>query len=250
MSRPTSDDRDEERWGSQIGFVLAAMGQAFFSLRIGMAIFVTYGSCMAERQRIPVAALSCAAGDTLLAVIAGIAIFPAVFSFGLDPRQGPELAFITLPVLFAQIPFGHLIGAVFFALLITASLTSMVSVLEVPVAYVRRVTGWSRARVTWMAMSVIFVAGVPSALSFSTLREVKLAGMGVLAFVDYVASNLLLPTSALLIGLFVGWKWTSAQARTASDLTDTPLGGAWIGLVRYFAPPAILLILLRGLDIL
>jgi NSS family neurotransmitter:Na+ symporter len=235
---------------SRPGVYLAAMGQAFFSLSIGMAIFVTYGSYMAERQRIPVAAIWCALGDTLLAVIAGVAIFPAVFSFGLDPRQGPELAFVTLPALFSQMPLGHLIGTVFFGLLITAALTSMVSVLEVPVAYLRRVSGWNRRRVTWMTVLVIFVAGVPSALSFGTLGEVKLAGMGVLAVVDFAASNLLLPISALLVGLFVGWKWRPEQARASSDLADSPLGRIWLGLVRYVASPAILMILLRGLDIL
>jgi NSS family neurotransmitter:Na+ symporter len=235
---------------SRPGVYLAAVGQAFFSLSIGMAIFVTYGSYMAERQRIPAAAVWCAVGDTLLAVIAGLAIFPAVFSFGLDPGQGPELAFITLPALFSRMPLGHLVGAVFFGLLVTAALTSMVSVLEVPVAYLRRVSGWNRRRVTWTAVLVIFIAGVPSALSFGTLGEVKLAGMGVLAVVDFAASNLLLPISALLVGLFVGWIWRPEQARASSDLAHSPVGWVWLRLVRYFAPPAILLVLLRGLDVL
>jgi NSS family neurotransmitter:Na+ symporter len=228
---------------------LAAMGQAFFSLSVGMAIFVTYGSYMADHQRIPVAALWCAAGDTLLAVVVGVAIFPAVFSFGLVPGQGPELAFITLPALFSRMPFGHLIGAVFFGLLITAALTSMVSVLEVPVAYLRRVTGWTRRRATWAATSVIFLAGVPSALSFGTLGDLKVAGLGILEAVDYTASNLLLPVSALLVSLFVGWRWQAAQARGSSDLTSSPLGFVWLGLVRFFAPPAILLVLFQGLAI-
>ncbi len=229
---------------------LAAMGQAFFSLSIGMAIFVTYGSYMADRQRIPAAALWCVGGDTLLAVIVGVAIFPAVFSFGLDPRQGPELAFMTLPALFSQIPFGHFIGAVFFGLLITAALTSMVSVLEVPAAYVRRVTGWTRRRATWITASAIFLVGVPSALSFGTLADVKIAGTGVLQAVDFAASNLLLPVSALLVALFVGWKLPAEQARRNSDLTKSPLGPVWLGLMRFFAPPAILLVLLRGLALI
>ncbi len=232
------------------GVYLAAMGQAFFSLSIGMAIFVTYGSYMAARQRIPISAIWCAGGDTLLALIVGVAIFPAVFSFGLDPKQGPELAFITLPVLFSEMPLGQLIGIVFFGLLVTAALTSMVSVLEVPVAYIRRVTGWSRRIVTWVSASVIFLLGVPSALSFGTLANIKIAGTGVLEAVDFAASNLLLPVSALLVALFVGWKWLPAQARANSDLSESPLGPVWLGLVRFFAPPIIVLVLLRGLNLI
>jgi len=232
------------------GVYLAAMGQAFFSLSIGMAIFVTYGSYMAECQRIPVAALWCAGGDTLLAVIAGVAIFPAVFSFGLNPGQGPELAFITLPALFSKMPFGQFIGAVFFGLLMTAALTSMVSVLEVPVAYIRRVTRWSRPSATVMTAVVVFFVGVPSALSFGILAGLQHAGTGVLEVVDFVASNLLLPISAFLVALFVGWSWPTAQARTNADLAGSPLGRIWLGLVRYVAPPAIVIILLQGLSVI
>lgn len=307
--------RTHERWGSQLGFVLAAIGSAAglgnlwrFSYVAGenggAAFLIIYVACvlllgipliiaelavgrrahsdavaafatsaggrrwgsvgavgvmsaclvlsfyMADRQRIPVAALWCATGDTLLAVVVGVAIFSAVFSFGLDPGQGPELAFITLPALFSRMPFGHLIGAVFFGLLITAALTSMVSVLEVPVAYLRRVTGWTRRRVTWATTSVIFLAGVPSALSFGILSDLKLAGLGVLEAVDFTASNLLLPISALMVSLFVGWKLQATQARACADLTSSPLGPVWLGLVRFFAPPAILLVLLQGLAIL
>jgi len=232
------------------GVYSAAMGRAFFSLSIGMAIFVTYGSYMAERQRIPVAALWCAGGDTLLAVIAGVAIFPAVFSFGLDPGQGPELAFITLPALFSRMPFGQFIGTVFFGLLVTAALTSMVSVLEVPVAYIRRITGWSRRSATAVTAGAVFFVGVPSALSFGILFGMQFAGNGVLEIVDFVASNLLLPISALLVALFAGWSWSPAQARANADLAGSPLARIWLGLVRYFAPLAILLILLQGLSLI
>jgi hypothetical protein len=156
-----------------------------------------------------------------------VAIFPAVLSFGLDPGEGPELAFITLPALFSRMPFGQLIGAVFFGLLITAALTSMVSVLEVPVAYLGRVTGWTRRRAAWVSTFVVFLAGLPSALSFGTLGNLKLAGLSVLDAIDYVASNLLLPVGALLVSLFVGWKWQAALAPARSDLI-----AVWAGLAR------------------
>jgi NSS family neurotransmitter:Na+ symporter len=118
---------------------LIALGQAFFSLSIGMAVFVTYGSYLSSKSVLPRAALTISAGDTIFAIIAGLAIFPAVFAFGLDPKEGPGLTFITLPTLFQAMPGGFIIGPLFFILLVFAALTSMASLLEVPVAYFMRV---------------------------------------------------------------------------------------------------------------
>src|SRR5690606_20601204 len=114
---------------------LAALGQAFFSLGVGMAVMVTYGSYMQRQHRIPASAGLIVGGDSLFAIVAGLAIFPTVFAFSMDPAAGPELAFITLPQIFLQMPGGAIVGPVFFFLLVAAALTSMVSLLEVPVAF-------------------------------------------------------------------------------------------------------------------
>ena len=124
---------------------LAALGQAFFSLGVGMAIFITYGRYLRPSYRIAESSGAVAIGDSLIAVLAGIAIFTAIFSFSMDPAAGPELAFITLPQIFLVMPGGKLVAVAFFALLVTAALTSMVSVLEVPVAHLERKTGWAGA---------------------------------------------------------------------------------------------------------
>jgi NSS family neurotransmitter:Na+ symporter len=228
---------------------LAAMGQAFFSLGVGMCMFLTYGSYLARGQPIPAMAATVVAGDTLLAVVAGIAIFPAVFAFGFSPSEGPELAFITLPAIFARMPAGAVVAPVFFFLLVAAALTSAASMLEVPVAYLTRRLGRPRRMVTAAVGSVIFLLGVPSALGFGVLRHLQWGGRGVLNSLDVLVSNLLLPTGGIVIALFVGWGWGRANALGESDCGTGPLGRLWLWLLRLVAPAVIAVVLLAGLGL-
>lgn len=223
---------------------LAALGQAFFSIGVGMAVFMTFAGYMARGPALPVSVATIVAGDTLLAITAGLAIFPVVFAGGVDPAAGPELAFITLPQVFLDMPGGAWLGIVFFGLLTAAALTSMVSILEVPTAVV--MARWGRKR--WTAVGIVgcacFAMGVPSALSYGVLSGISLLDRPILDAMDAFASNYILPLGGLIVALFVGWRWGADAAVEQSDLRSRFIGRAWIWLLRIVVPAVILAILL------
>ena len=225
---------------------VAALGQAFFSLGIGMAVFITYGSYLPRQQNIPVAVATIVAGDTLFAIVAGLAIFQAVFAFGLNPSAGPELAFITLPQIFLSMPWGSIFGIAFFFLLAAAALTSMVSLLEVPVAYLIGRQELSRPTAVVLAGIGTIALGVPSALGFGLLDHFTLAGKSILDATDFATSNLLLPAGGILIALLVGWRWGRANALAESDMGEGAAGRVWIFLLRFVVSGFILVILYRA----
>jgi NSS family neurotransmitter:Na+ symporter len=229
---------------AQPGVYLAALGQAFFSLGIGAGALLTYGSYTTCDQKLAPAAVTVASGDTLFAIVAGIAIFPAVFALGLDPAQGPTLAFVTLPEVFNILPAGRLFAIAFFALLGLAALTSSVSMLEVPCAVLMRRLRWSRKRGALVIGVAAFLAGVPSALGFGMWREIGVFGMGILQTIDVIASSIVLPVGGLLIALFVGWTWSGEEALRVAGISGDHVARAWLLLLRFIAPCLILLILL------
>lgn len=222
---------------------LAALGQAFFSLGIGVGALLTYGSYAPSKTRLGPAVLAVAGGDTLFAIVAGVVIFPAVFAFGLDPAQGPMLAFVTLPEVFKLMPGGPLFAIAFFLLLSLAALTSAVSLLEVPSAVLIRRLNWSRSKCTIVVGAAVFAAGIPSALSYGVLSDVRPFGLGILEAIDLIASNLLLPAGGFLIAIFVGWAWTKDQAFESAALRTPWIARTWRFLLRYVAPWLILLTL-------
>ncbi len=227
---------------------LAAVGQAFFSIGIGMALYVTYGGYLARAQRIPGAAGAIVAGDTLLAVTAGVAIFPAVFAFGLDPAAGPELAFITLPRLFLAMPGGAVLGAVFFFLLTVAALTSMVAILEIPTAYFIRRFRLPRHRAAAGIGFAGFLLGVPAALGFGPLAQMTVGALDILGAMDFLVAGLAMPIGGLAVALFAGWRWGRARALEGSDLGDGALGRVWLWLLRLVVPALIALVFLRAVE--
>jgi NSS family neurotransmitter:Na+ symporter len=225
------------------GAVLAALGQAFFSLSLGMGAMITYGSYLSTHENITKAAFSIALMDTVLAMLAGLVIFPLVFSFGLEPGAGPGLVFITLPNAFAQLPASAFLSTAFFALLLFAALTSAISLLEVVVAFLIDQFKLPRASASWTAGIAIFLLGVPSA-TFD----------GFLDHVDGLASNWLLPVGGLLIALFAGWVLRRPEAQAAYWGEET---GAvadrgfdpWRVCIRFVAPVAVAVILLQNLGL-
>lgn len=229
---------------------LAALGQAFFSIGLGMGVLVTYGSYLGRAHRLPTAALAIVAGDAAFAICAGLAIFPAVFAFGLVPEQGPLLAFITLPHVFATMPGGALTGLVFFALLFGAALTSAISLLEVPVAYVTRRFGLSRLRAATTIALLIFALGVPSSLGFGPLAHIEILGRGILDAVDQSVSSVALPLGGLVVAIMVGWVLPGDSAAEAADLKGGYLSPIWLGLLRYIVPLLILAILLSNIGLI
>lgn len=236
---------------SEPSIYIAALGQAFFSLSLGMGAMLTYGSYLKKENKLPSAALGIGLMDTFFAIISGVVIFPAVFAFGIDPSSGPPLVFITLPSIFEQMPFGGIIGLVFFFALILASLSSSVSILEVPTAYFMRALGWSRFATSVLMGSIMFVLGIGVSLGFGIWSGVTPIGdLNILDSMDYVASNILLPLGGLSMALLAGWYFTKSEALEATDLVNGIFGNLWFFIVKFLAPILIVLIFLNQIGVL
>ena len=233
-----------------INVVNAALGQAFFSLSLGMGAMITYGSYLTKDTNIGQAAMWVVILDTSVALLAGFLIFPAGFSIaGFDPSSsGPGLIFTVLPRLFDTLPGGHLFGAAFFVLLTVAAITSTISLLEVPVAHLIDARGWTRKRAVWTITGITALLAIPSALSNGASAFFSaLPGLG-MSFLDLMANiwnEMALPVGGFFIALFVGWGWRVDNA--LEELTvagrPLPLASLWGFLIRWVCPLAILLII-------
>ncbi|MNO14548.1 Sodium:neurotransmitter symporter family protein [compost metagenome] len=226
---------------------LVALGHAFFSLSLGMGTMITYGSYVERNQSLGAATFAIGGGDLLYALIAGLIIFPTTFSFGIDAGQGPGLVFVALPAAFSAMPLGTFFGGLFFVLLAIAALTSTVSLLEVPVAFTMERWGWSRRKSAVILAALIFLLSVPSALSLGLVPELKIAGTGFFDFMDFVASNLLLPLGGLIVTIFVGYFW-----KNVADEAGLSAGWfrIWLFMIRYIAPILIIFIFLHSSGII
>ncbi|MGW8958885.1 sodium-dependent transporter [Paenibacillus sp. NPDC055715] len=220
---------------------LVALGHAFFSLSLGMGIMVTYGAYVDRRQSLGTAALAIGGGDLIYAFIAGMIIFPTTFSFGINPAQGPSLVFIALPAAFSAMPFGSFFGSLFFVLLASAAIGSMVSMLEVPVAYVIERFRWSRVRAVIVISILCLLMGVPSALSMGLVPELKVGGKSFFDFVDFTASNILLPLGGLMVVIFVGYFWKNAAEEANLKSIWFRI---WLFSLRYVSPILMVLVFL------
>jgi NSS family neurotransmitter:Na+ symporter len=229
---------------------LAAIGQAFFSLGVAMGVLVTYGGYLPERVKLPRAALIIAVGDTLVALLAGLIIFPAVFTFGLDPEQGAALVFVVLPQVFSSMPGGIWLSVAFYGLLLIAAITSIIALIEVPAAVAIRRWGMSRRAAVLTITAGAVVAGIPSALGYGVLAPASPETPVWLDRADFLASQILLPLSGLAIALTAGWAWSSAKAIEAADLPGHGLPFVWIWSLRIVLPAAILLAMAKGLGLL
>lgn len=240
--------------------VLAALGQAFFSLSLGMGAMITYGSYLPKRENLIISGGYVALFDTIIALLAGLMIFPALFAMGIEPESGgPALIFIVLPDVFSTMPLGSFISAVFFVLLSIAALTSMVSLLEVVIAYFVDETKWSRTGVVWVMGGVTFAFGLPSALSQGTVPALSdmswLVGNQIfgdepafLDIMDFLWGNISLALGALLISIFVGWVWGTGQAieelqQGADDMFTGAAASTWSVFLKYVCPVVIAAIL-------
>lgn len=229
---------------------LEALGHSFFSLSLGMGIMITYGSYMKKDTDLPKAVTSIAILDTGVALLAGLAIFPAVFALGLNPGEGAGLAFVTLPAAFAQMPGGQIFSVLFFLLIFIAALTSMVSIAQVPVAWMEDELKFSRRKALIIIAIVAAVMGIPSVLSFSTLADFKILGSTYFDFLDKLANNILLPITGLLTTLFVIFRWGVKSSKeeflTGAKGKKSFLGRVYPVLIKFVAPIAIGIILLNS----
>lgn len=233
--------------------VLSALGHAFFSLSLGMGTLITYGSYIDRRNDLTTTALQVTMADTLIAILAGIAIFPAVFAFGIEPSSGPGLVFITLPSVFMQMPGGVFFSILFFMLLTVAALTSSISVLEVVVAYFREELKMTRSVATIIATVVISLIGIMCSLSMGVFKEQTLFGLNFFDLLDWISANMLLPLGGLFISLFVGYflrrKIVKDEILKGGQISDGLLN-LFMFLVKFVAPIAIAIVFLSGIGLL
>jgi len=232
--------------------ILQALGQAFFSLSIGMGTLITYASYIKKSENLSSSAGLVVLADTSVAVLAGVAIFPALFALGGTNTSGTGLAFIVLPAVFQQMPLGNIFAMMFFLLLAIAALTSTISVLEVIVAYLVEELKMTRRKATIAASLSVSVLGVITVLSFGALKEITVSGKNVFGILEFLTSNIMLPLGGLCIVLFIGWFFSPAITR--EELTNEgQLKGRLIPvfmfIVKFIAPLAIAMILLYSLGI-
>jgi len=226
--------------------VLAAVGQAFFSVNVGIGGVLTYSSYLPQDVNIFRSAIIIALGDTLVALLAGLAIFPIVFANNLDPGGGPGLIFVTLSTAFAKMPAGALIGFGFFLMLIFAALTSSISMLETMTARFIEIRGMTRTKAAVMIGSGTFLAGLVTVFSFSSWENVYLldwipafAGKTPFDLIDYVVTNIMMPLGGMLYALFAGWWLSKKISIYEMDIGEGALFKLWLLLVRIVAPLAV-----------
>lgn len=225
----------------------AAVGQAFFTLSLGMGIMLTYGSYLSPKEKLTSSAFYIIILDTLFAIIAGLVIFPALFAFGLDPAEGPGLVFVVLPTIFEGISgIGIIVGVLFFILLALAALSSAISLLEVVVSYVIRRFTISRKVATITVGLIIFLVGVPSSLSQGAV-DISILGDDFLTFMDKFTGSLLLPLGGLIIALYGSWSWKSEKLHQYTDLEGVSWAPVFVFFGKYVSPIAILIILVFGM---
>lgn len=233
---------------------LSALGQAFFALSLGVSAMITYASYLQNDSDLMRNANVIVWMNLLISLLAGLVIFPAVFALGFQPNQGPGLIFAVLPAVFAKLPFGMLLFAVFMVLVLFATLTSAFAMLETTAAAVIGDRTEKRAGYTLAIGIAVFIVGIPSALSFSSLDNVKLIGeRGIFDTLDYLVSGWSMPLGAFFISLFVAWAWKhdAVQTEVKTGSTVPPwVFAIWMFLVRYVAPLAILAVFLQGIGLL
>ena len=224
--------------------VMAAFGQAFFSIGVGVTNMMAYGAYIQRTTAIPRSALYVVGADTMVALLAGLAIFPIIFAYGLEPGAGPGLVFITLPVAFAQVPGGLIFGCVFFLLLFFAALTSSISMMEAPVSWLCDRTRLSRVKAALLTGGISWLLGIFAVLSFNVWADVYpldsiaiFAGKTFFDLYDFTVTNVLIPLGGITIAIFVGWVM---KTRFSSEelYGDQPNGWyrVWLFLVRFVAP--------------
>ena len=232
--------------------IAAALGQAFFSLSLGFGTIMTYASYVDKKENPLFQSVATASSDLMFALVAGMAIMPAVFAFGISPQTGPGLVFETLPYVFGQMPAGGFIAILFFLALLVAAVTSSISMLEVGVAYLVEEKKFSRIGAGALLFAICWVVGAVCSLSFGPLSHIKIDGGNIFDFFDNLSSNILMTLGSLLTVLFVGWRLKKTDVydeftNGGTLSTNARIFGVLWFLIRYICPLAIILIFVSGL---
>ncbi|CAH8715981.1 sodium-dependent transporter [Paenibacillus thiaminolyticus] len=232
--------------------VLYALGQSFFCLSVGVSVMVTYSSYLSRQESLLKSSVSVVGLNVLTSLMAGLAIFPAIFALGMKPQEGPGLLFGTLPALFEKLPFGGLFIVLFLALFLFAALTSAFSMLEILVSGLSN-NDQQRSRLSWLFGILIFIVGIPSALSFGVWSDARIFGLSLFDAADFAVTNVLMPFGALLIALFVGYRFPRKRLyeEFATEAAWWRKGLAlYIILLRYVIPVVIAIVFLHVLGLL
>jgi len=233
--------------------VLYALGHAFFSLAVGVSVMVTYSSYLKKDVSLPASAGSVSIMNIFVSLLAGLAIFPVVFAFGLEPTEGPGLLFIVLPEAFAHMPFGELFLALFLLLFLFAILTSSFSMLEIITAAFTEKKQRSRKKVATIAGTLVMIAGIPAALSSNLLADFKIFGRTAFDASDFLVSNIMMPGGCLFIALFVGFKMEKIlikQEFAYGNQLSNGMYQVWFQLIRWVVPLTIIIVFLSSLGVI
>ncbi len=230
--------------------MLSAMGQAFFSLSLGMGTIMIYGSYVPKETSIASTSVMIAIADTGVALLAGMAIFPIVFANNLEPSSGPGLIFQTLPVAFGNMTGGTIFGSLFFILLLVAAWTSSISLIEPFVTWLIETFHLSRMSASVYSGIATWMLGLGTVWSFNLWADVKFFGLTFFDLLDFITSNLMLPLGGILIAIFAGWLMTAESTKAELHITNPTLYATWQALVRYIAPVAVFIVLLNAIGIL
>lgn len=230
----------------------AALGQSFFSLSLGFGTIMTYASYVSKKENVMFQSVATAVSDLSFAMVAGIAVMPAVFAFGLNPQSGPGLVFETLPYVFSQMPAGGLVALLFFMALLVAAITSSISMFEVGVAYLVEERHLPRTLACAIVFTVCWTFGTLCSLSFGPLSDVKIFDRSIFDFFDNLSSNVLMTLGSLLTVLFVGWRLKKTDiydefTNGGTLSTNAKIFGVLWVLIRYIAPVAVLAVFVSGL---
>jgi NSS family neurotransmitter:Na+ symporter len=234
--------------------ILLAVGQAFFSIGVAMGLMMGYGAYLGRNISIARSAVIISGMDTLVALIAGMAIFPIVFAHGLDPADGPGLIFVSLPIAFGNVTGGLLFGTLFFILLFFAALTSVIGTLEPMIAWWQERFSMRRPVAAVLVCGSVFVLGLGTVFSFNLWSEWRplafidqFADFGYFEILDYVTANLMMPLGGLLLALFVGWKVAPGAIRKELDIKREWFFKSWFWLLRWLVPVSIAAIFISNL---
>jgi NSS family neurotransmitter:Na+ symporter len=237
--------------------ILIAMGHAFFTLSLGMGAIMVYGSYLPGNASIAKTSIAVSLMDTLVALLAGMAIFPIVFANGLEPGAGPGLIFQTLPIAFGHMEYGAFFGMLFFLLLVFAAWTSAISLIEPAVAWLVENRGMTRIFASVVAGVATWLFGLLTVLSFNLWSEVKLLSRfevfrdsTIFDLLDYLTANIMLPLGGLLIAVFAAWKMSRASSMDELAMGDRFFYPLWRFLVRYITPIAVMIVFLKAIEII
>lgn len=232
--------------------ILLALGQSFFALSVGLSVMVTYASYLSKGESLAKSAFSVVALNIFISVLAGLVIFPAVFALGFEPTEGPGLVFVVLPAVFEQLAFGGLFLIIFLILLLFATLTSAFSILEIIVAVLAKGNSANRKKYSWLAGMLVFAAGIPNALSFGVLSEVKLFGKTFFDLADFLTTNIGLPLGAFFIAIFVGYFLPQKLVRDEIERgsgKNQLLFAIWYFSIRFIVPIGIGIVFLKSIGL-